>query len=96
MDNERRADLGYNAIREAGAQTNVITQETVEICISDVLAYVAHLCDRAGLNPDEMFARGMLSYHGDAEDGPPAQPILDGTTAMWHDLPVPDKPWGAV
>lgn len=96
MNNERRADLGRDAIREAGAQTRVIEQETVETCISDVLAYVAHFCNRVGLDPYETFRAGLHSYEGDSEDGPPARRQLDGREVMWYDLPPADRVWGPV
>lgn len=75
--NERRADLGAIAIMAAGTETNVADVEPAETAIRDVLAYVAHLCDRLGLSPRETFDLGLESYWGDYEDGPKAV-VLDG------------------
>ena len=95
MNNERRADLGRDALREAAAQTGVLAQETIETCITDVLAYVAHFCERVGLNPYDTFRAGLNSYEGDAEDGPAARKLVDGHEAWWHELPPTDRVWGA-
>jgi hypothetical protein len=77
MDNERRADLGEMAIMVAASQTSVAAVETAETAVVDVLAYVAHFCNRLRLEPDVMFQRGLNSYDGDSEDGPPAAPKMD-------------------
>jgi hypothetical protein len=69
MDNERRADLGRLAIGAAADETNVSKVEGVGTCVTDVLAYIAHFCDRIGADPREMFEDGLRSYEGDFEDG---------------------------
>jgi hypothetical protein len=78
MDNERRADLGIAAIRAAASVTNVWRVDNAETSIRDVLAYIAHVCDRVGLDPCETFAAGLLGWRGDFEDGPPAAKLFDG------------------
>lgn len=89
MDNERRADLGANAIYAAGRQTGVARCETVSTVISDVLAYVAHFCDRVGLDPESTFAAGINSYLGDFEDGPAAEVVGGGESMSWDELARP-------
>jgi hypothetical protein len=42
MDNERRADLGREAVAAAAAETSVMTAEPALTAITDVLACVAH------------------------------------------------------
>ena len=77
MDNERRADVGATAVMAAADTTNVAGLEPTETAISDVLADIAHFCDRCGLEPRAMFERGLRSYVGDFEDGPGAVRSLD-------------------
>lgn len=77
MDNERRADLGSAAVLRAALETNVARADGAQTAVSDVLAYIAHFCDRLGLDPEAMFAAALRSYHGDSEDGPPAAKTLD-------------------
>lgn len=74
--NEERADYGGDAIAEVARRTGVATAEPVETAIRDVLAYVAHFCDRCGLDPAQTFRLALdYSYEGDFEDGPRARPI---------------------
>jgi hypothetical protein len=73
LDNEDRADYGENAVVAVGSETNVITQDDISTTITDVLAYIAHFCDRVGIDPEETFKSGLQSYEGDFEDGPPAE-----------------------
>jgi hypothetical protein len=77
MDNERRADLGGEAIMTAAVRTNVAAVEPAETSVIDVLAYVAHFCDRLGIDPRETFSSAIQSYEGDFEDGPRAEHTLD-------------------
>lgn len=93
MDNERRADLGYDAVYEAAMQTNVHTQEDTATAITDVLAYIAHLCDRCGLTPEQEFRNGLQSYYGDFEDGPGAEPEWDHTIPLAEQVAWP-PPYG--
>lgn len=87
IDNERRADLGADAIHAAAIQTGVIAQEPIATAIIDVLAYVAHLCDRVGLDPRRTFEAGLQSYVGDFEDGPQAIRLaIDASEARWDEL----------
>ena len=90
MDNERRADLGIIAVRAAASVTNVWRTETAETSIADVLAYIAHTCDRLGLSPEDTFAAGLRSYEGDFEDGPKANRVFSGATVSFADM----KLWG--
>jgi hypothetical protein len=77
MDNERRADLGADAVMAAAYQTNVVRTDDAATAITDALAYVAHFCDRLGLDPAATFVHALQSYEGDFEDGPPADARLD-------------------
>lgn len=76
--NERRADLGRAAV-SAARQTDV---ESAATAVVDVLAYIAHFCDRLGLDPNAAFEDGLRCYEGDAEDGPPAQTSLDARAPL--------------
>jgi hypothetical protein len=73
MNNERRADCGESAIYSAGMATGVVRVEDVETAITDVLAYIAHFCDRCGLDAESMFKHGIQSYSMDCQDGPLAR-----------------------
>jgi hypothetical protein len=77
MDNERRADLGATAVITAATITNVARMEAAETAICDVLAYIAHFCDRCGLDPRSAFTDGLRFYAGDFEDGPIAARVVD-------------------
>lgn len=82
MDNERRADLGFDAVYAAAAQTNVHTQEDAYTALTDVLSYICHYCDRLGLNAAAVLDDAHLSYEGDFEDGPRAERTLDPNHPM--------------
>lgn len=82
MDNERRADLGAMAVIVAATETNVAVVDDAETAVRDVLAYVAHFCDRLGLDPNDTFAAAFHSYIGDMEDGPQARRRLDPTLPL--------------
>jgi hypothetical protein len=82
MHNERRADVGATVVMAAAEITNVAGLEPTETAISDVLADIAHFCDRCGLEPRAMFERGLRSYLGDFEDGPGAVHLLDGEVPL--------------
>jgi hypothetical protein len=86
MDNERRADLGAAAVMAAATETNVAEVETASTGITDVLAYVAHFCDRLGLDPRTHFAAGLESYEGDSEDGPAAAVVADGSVLSLNEV----------
>ena len=77
QNNEQRADLGEMAVRRAAVETNVVVVDPVQTAITDVLAYIAHFCDRCGLDPRAVFEAGLWRYDGDSEDGPPARPVID-------------------
>ena len=85
-NNEDRADRGITAIEAAATQTGVWKAEMADTAVRDVLSYLAHSCDRLGLDPEQMFADGIESYRGDFEDGPQAQRIADGETASLHEI----------
>lgn len=72
--NEHRADLGQGAVRYAttAGGTGAWHTEPRETCVIDTLAYIAHYLDRLGVDPADAFRRGLDSYTGDHEDGPPA------------------------
>jgi hypothetical protein len=84
-DNEDRADLGAITVLPAATLTEVATDEA-DTAISQVLSYVAHLCDRFGLDPEKMFASGLESYNGDFEDGPRAVHTLDAGRSLKEQL----------
>lgn len=86
VDNEDRADLGATAVMAAAWLTEVAKKEEADTAISDVLSYVAHLCDRCGLDPAEMFANGLESYAGDFEDGPRAAHTLSADRSLEEQL----------
>jgi hypothetical protein len=89
MDNEKRATIGQNMVALGATDTNVINVECIRTCVLDTLAYVAHFCDRVGLDPHDAFMDGLESYEGDFEDGPravpmrPVHPVENG--AVIHD-----------
>jgi hypothetical protein len=85
MGNEDRADLGTMAVMAAAAVTGVVRDEA-DTAISDVLSYVAHLCDRCGLDPAQMFDNGLSSYYGDFEDGPRAAHTLNAGRSLEEQL----------
>lgn len=76
IDNERRADIGRIAVTAGATETRVIQEEPAHTCVVDVLAYIAHFCDRLGLDPEVTFYRALESYEGDSEDGPKANRTL--------------------
>lgn len=76
--NEDRAEIGAVAVMEGAERTNVHEGDTAEYAIRDVLAYIAHFCDAAGLDPEAVFASGLDSYRGDFEDFPRVPKHFDG------------------
>ena len=76
--NEQRADWGEDAVCCAAKQTGVWDNDDAESAVSDVLAYIAHYCDRLGIDPEATFLRGPNSYTGDFEDGPKVKVV------GWH------------
>jgi hypothetical protein len=84
-DNEDRADLGMMAVMAAATVTEVARDEA-DTAICDVVSYIAHLCDRFGLDPEKMFASGLESYDGDYEDGPRAAHTLDAGRSLEEQL----------
>lgn len=68
--NERRADLGAAALRAGcldwGAN-DLLTDA------SDALANIRHWCDREAVDFAYLIERGLDTYEGDSEDGPPAK-----------------------
>jgi hypothetical protein len=85
IDNEDRADLGTMAVMAAATVTGVATDEA-DTAIRDVISYIAHLCDRLGIDPAEMFASGLESYDGDFEDGPRAAHTLRADRSLEEQL----------
>lgn len=81
-ENEARADRGEAAIM-IGCSGYAIDNNGIWMNVKDALSYIAHFCDRAGLDVEETFAAGIDSYHGDFEDGPGAQ--RDETDYPWED-----------
>jgi hypothetical protein len=85
-DNEDRADLGMIAVMAAATVTGVAKVEEADTAICDAISCVAHLCDRCGLDPREMFASGLESYDGDFEDGPRAAHTLKADRSLEEQL----------
>lgn len=83
MDNERRADLGRMAVFAPAVMTNVARVDDTETAITDVLAYVAHFCDRCALDPEAVFEAALRSYYGDSDDGPRALQTVDAKMPLW-------------
>jgi hypothetical protein len=71
-ENERRADWG-EAAAMIGCPDYAIGGNGIETDISDALANIAHFCARAGVDAQELFARGLRAASGDLEDGPEAK-----------------------
>jgi hypothetical protein len=76
------ADVGATAVMATAESANVAGLEPTETAVSDLLADIAHFCDRCGLEPRAMFERGLRSYVGDFEDGPRAVHSLDGEVPL--------------
>lgn len=91
LDNEDRATLGADAVSIAARQTNVAVVESAQTAVTDVLAYVAHFCDRLGLDARATFDAGLRSYEGDFEDGPAARHTLDAELPL-ADLALDEQP----
>jgi hypothetical protein len=85
MDDERRADLGREAVTAAAMRTNVLAAEPALTAITDVLAHVTHFCDRCRLNPYAVVDPALRSYRGDFEDGPRAAGRIDPTIPLAED-----------
>jgi hypothetical protein len=86
IDNEDRADLGVIAVMAAATLTGVAIAEEADTAICDVISYIAHLCDRLGLDPAETFADGLESYDGDFEDKPRAAHTLNADRSLEEQL----------
>jgi putative endonuclease len=85
LDNEARADLGYEAVLAAAVKTNVARVGPTETAVIDVLAYIAHFASRLGLSAQDTFATALESYAGDFEDGPGAEARLDASLPLAED-----------
>lgn len=92
MSNNDRADLGAEAVMAAAALTNVHSQEGTETAITDVLSYIAHLCDRCDLDPQSTFTAGLHSYMGDEADGPFVSAAWDPKARLVDHWPAPTVP----
>lgn len=77
--NEVRADRGAAAVLFGCADVDSLDLHTA---LSDVLANLAHLAQRAGLDPDPLFERALRSWRGDFEDGPPVKVNLDASQLL--------------
>ncbi len=82
LTNEQRADVGELMVRPGAASMRGGDHEPVSTCIVDTLAYVAHFCDRAGLDPCRIFDAAIAGYRGDGEDGPRAARCLPDTPPL--------------
>lgn len=71
--NEVRASWGEAAVM-FGCPDYATGGNGITTDITDALSNIAHFCDRAGVNVEDVFAAGIRSYHGDSECGPPCLP----------------------
>lgn len=85
--NVARADWGQSIVQHGAQLTNVWTQEPAGTAVIDVLAYIAHFCDRLGLDPGETFDSGLMSYRGDEEDGAFVTQSLSAIAPLAEQLP---------
>lgn len=85
LSNEDRADIGEDMVVTGGRATNVVNVEDAETALTDCLAYMAHFADRLGLDPEQVFASGLLSYRGDWEDGPRAEHAMRADCVLYSD-----------
>ncbi len=78
--NEMRADWGQAAVM-VGCPDFAVERCGIRADIEDALGNIAHFCARAGLDPEEVFAGGLATFDGDAEDGaPPRRDAAFGCT----------------
>lgn len=83
--NEDRADSGETIVLEfarvrffsnpADADDPEEVEANREDIISDLVAAVAHYCERWGIDPDERIPHGLQSYHKDRVDDPECEGI---------------------
>jgi len=66
--NETRADLGFAAVEGAATTTGVWDGLPAVTAIEDVLSFIAHACDRVGLNPVETFCDGLKTYREEVQE----------------------------
>lgn len=77
--NEERADLAYQIVSKYSDQNHRITGELtlgMRLDITDTIANLLHLCDRYGLDHDDIIDKARDSYAGDSEDGPRVNCII--------------------
>lgn len=88
VNNETRADFGgaaFGAYREHWSSRSMNEDEldaNRETIVQDMLADVAHFCERYAIDPDAIFASGLESYRQDRIPGEigahkPVEPIRE-------------------
>lgn len=76
--NESRADLAETALIVATDRAAEDTNgEDVWTDVSDLLANIAHFCDRAGIDFHAAVDHAYHAYEGDSEDGPDTERDYD-------------------
>lgn len=91
MTNEQRADIGQRMVAQAARQAGDYERECAESVAIDAASYLAHFCDRLGLDPVMVLTEGTAAYLADAdEDGPRAVERFDplDTLAVLLELPL--------
>lgn len=76
--NETRADLGFAAVEGAARRTGVWDGLPAVTAIEDTLSFVAHACDRVGIDPVETFCDGLKTYREDLESNPRVIELSNG------------------
>ncbi len=78
ITNEKRADLGHNAVRHATIPTGVWANDDRDSATIDALSYIAHYCVRRGNDPYEVFDAALSAFDADTDDGKSVKLDLTG------------------
>lgn len=79
--NEERADRALRAIDAFSDRNHSVDGELVSgmyLDVSDLMADMLHLCDRYGIEHDDVINKATDSYAGDGEDGPRVERVVFG------------------
>lgn len=88
LTNDDRALLGVAAMEAADAQLTVLVAEhnlgpriedLVATSLEDTMVFLAHACDRFGLDPAEVMVDAYARYTRNLVKHPPAVYVGDGT-----------------
>ena len=94
MTNETRADLGFAAVAGPAKRTGVWDGLPAVTAIEDALSFIAHACDRAGLNPVETFCDGLKTYRDDCALRARVTPMATGDCLSMADIAAVHDPVG--